>query len=178
MENFAHLSLLGFHSFDLDVIPSEDELVEVWPEIEDFEVVHILDESLIVEETISEVETIPGSPHFIEQGDTISEVETIPGSPHFIEEGDTIPVLEIVDSDSEVELVEPPQVVQVLTMQEELERMRAEERHGHYIRVELRQLAVEERLSSVFQAIASETVEQRRARRLSFRVQVHGSGGF
>ena len=150
METFSHLLVLGEVSVDLDGFSSEDE---------DFEVVHrqheaeghVSDVFLIVDEGISEAETIPGSPD--------------------CSEAETIPVIEIMDSDSEIEFVRIPEV---LTMQQEHERMRAEERYGHFHRVEVHQAGVQERLSRVLQGIADETPEQRRARRQSFRRAVHG----
>ena len=158
MEVFPQLRILGSHALELDDMSSEDELAEVVTEAGGLDVIYSLDEPLILDEGISEAETIPGSPVLYEE--------------------DTVPIIEIVDSDSEVEFVEHSKVSQMLSMQEENECMKVEERFGHFLRVQAREQVVQDRLSAVFQAIASESTEQRRARRQSFRQQVHGSSVF
>ena len=157
MATFLQLRLLGDHAFDLDGFPSEDE---------DFEVAYSLHEA---EGQDSEV--------FLILDEGISDAETIPGSPD-CSEAETIPVIEIIASDLEVEIVQISRLSQLLTIQQEHERMRAEERYGHFHRVELHQAGVQERLSRVLQVlqdIANEAPEHRRARRLSFRRAVHGN---
>ena len=157
MATFPQLRLLGDHSFDLDGFLSEDE---------DFEVTYSLHEA---EGQDSEV--------FLILDEGISDAETIPGSPD-CSEAETIPVIEIIDSDPEVEIVQISRLSQLLTIQQEHERMRAEERYGHFHRVELHQAGVQERLSRVLQDVVIEAPEHRRARRLSFRQAVHGDAAF
>ena len=154
MLSFSHLRALGSHFLDL----SEDEQLDDGIEDQVDDVVRILDEPLIVDEDISEAETVPGCPAMFEE--------------------DTIPVIEIVETDSEVEVLEVSPVSQILTMQQEIEGMRAQERFGYLFRVQEQAAGVEGRLSRVFSSIAQESVEDRRARRANFRVQVHGRAVF
>ena len=153
MATFPQLRLLGDHFFDLDGFLSEDE---------DFEVAYSLHEA---EGQDSEV--------FLILDEGISDAETIAGSPD-CSEAESISVIEILDSDPEVEIVQTSRPSKVLSIQEEHERMRAEERYGHFHRVEVRQAGIQERLSRVLQDIVTEAPEHRRARRLSFRQALHG----
>ena len=156
---FSQLARLG-HVVDLDEVSSD---VESWAAPDD----HVV-------EGMSEAETIPGDvvEHTSEAEtiviEPISEAETIPGDPDLVE------CIEVSDS-SDVEILEVLEPHKQLSPDEEIERMRAEERYGHLHRIEHRQAVVHSRLRAVFEAIACESVEDRCARRERFRQAVHGS---
>ena len=86
--------------------------------------------------------------------------------------------IEIQDSDrcfsSVAEIVGVSETIACLSPEEEIQKMQGEERYGYLHRVELRALAVQARLSTVRQAIADESPQERRVRRMSFRRQVYG----
>ena len=80
----------------------------------------------------------------------------------------------ISGTSSEVEFVSEDVVHEHLTREQELERMRSEERWGYLTRIQDRQSAVQLRVSLVCQEVQSLTYEARRLRRISFSQAVHG----
>ena len=62
----------------------------------------------------------------------------------------------------------------LLTSSQEIQKMKEEERYGHFYRVQDRQDQIQARLRGVFEQIAAETPEARRVRRQSFQRAVFG----
>ena len=87
------------------------------------------------------------------------------------EETEDDAVVEIINllSESEGELE-----IQMWTIEQESERMRREDVKGHQRRVDERFALSQARLRRVRESIASETAEERRARRARFFEAVHG----
>ena len=111
--------------------------------------------------------------YFYEEGaieDHLWEAETIPGSP--VQLRDPIGVIEIEDSESEVEVVKVVKVDILLSPDEEQLRMQNEDRQGHFHRLQLENLRVEARVKRVSEAIIEQTPEQRRLRRRFIREQL------
>ena len=96
--------------------------------------------------------------------DHCSEAETVPGSPVGLRT-----CIEVVDSDSEVEIVK---VATVLSPAEEQSRMQHEERYGHYHRVQLEHDRIQGRLARVIEDKNKQTPEERRLRRAFIREQL------
>ncbi len=118
-----------------------------------------------------DLDEVPSDPDEFAAGDfeEPSEGETIPGSPAQLK--NPIEIVEVVDSDSEVEVVN---VATVLSLSEEQLRMKSEERYGHLHRVEVEQERVEDRVKRVVEATNEETAEQRRVRRRHVQKQIVG----
>ena len=102
-----------------------------------------------------------------------SEAETIPGEP--------VEVISLSSSESSSELelvevidVENDHVSQFWSPEQENERMRGQERYGHFHRVEAQQSAIQARLRRISEAIASESPADRQVRRRRFHEAVHG----
>ena len=140
----------------------------------------------------SEAETIPGE---IPCTPTIESIEVESSCTPTIEsieiEDSCTPTFELVEvndtevmlldseSSSEVELVhfhhvENDPEPDLWTSEKENELMKEEERYGYFHRVQARQIAVEARLRSISEAIASESPEDRQIRRRRFYEALHG----
>ena len=98
-----------------------------------------------------------------------SETSTIPGE-----------IVElIVESSSDVELIEvisheTNSGPDLLSPEKENERMRGQERFGHFHRVEERHSAIQARLRRISEAIANESPSDRQLRRRRFYEAMHG----
>ena len=98
-----------------------------------------------------------------------SEISTIPGE-----------IVQLIsESSSDVELIEiiSHETISgpdLLSPEQENERMRGEERYGHFHRVEAQQSAIQARLRRISEAIASESPASRQVRRRRFHEAVHG----
>ena len=91
----------------------------------------------------------------------LSQATTIPGSPRSL--GIDVGV-EVISSDSELEIVPVKLPPKALTPEQELAKMKEHERFGHYWRV-LEKRAVDRRVRAVSEAVAQESPANRRVRR-------------
>ena len=114
--------------------------------------------------------------------ETISEAETIPGEiPFSFSENEVVDneVVEVVDlisvTSSEVEYVGQEFVHEDLTPEQELDRMRSEERWGHLDRIQDQQSAAHIRISQVCQDVQSLSYQARRLRHIAVSLSIHGS---
>ena len=98
----------------------------------------------------------------------LSQSSTIPGEIEIDARSDTTPTVIEVSSEDEVE------ITQILSTAQEIDKMKEEERYGHYYRVVDRQKHIEDRLKAVRKSIAAEDPESRKVRRQSFQRAVHG----
>ena len=105
---------------------------------------------------------IPHGESFLE----LSPSSTVPGSPEFAHSQE---VVEVLSSQAEVE--EAPTV---LTSEQELQKMKEEERHGFLYRVQDRQKLSEDRVRGVVEAMALESPQVKKARRVSIRTAIVG----
>ena len=120
-----------------------------------------------VENETSEAETIPGEIPFRLSSDVEMENEAV--------ENEVVEVVDLISrTSSEVEFVSEDFVDSLLTPEQELERMRSEEKWGYLTRIQDRQSAVQSRVSWVCQEVQSLSYEARRLRRISFAQAVHG----
>jgi len=124
-------------------------------------------------------EGLPSGNFALDLDEANTDAETVPGSPDRVSSttSATVESIEIQDSDhcsSVAEIVGVSETIACLSPEEEIQKMQGEERYGYLHRVELRALAVQARLSTVRQAIADESPQERRVRRMSFRRQVYG----
>lgn len=138
--------------------------------------------AVFVDEASSEVETKPGSPVAAPAASacapaTPASAQTAPATlASDLHWGSVVECIEVIHSDSEVEIVYIQELPKPLTPEEEIQKMGDEERYGHFHRVELRESGVQHRVRRVSEGIARETPEQRRVRKRTFREQVHGEG--
>ena len=147
---FPQLRCLGALVIDLGEVPSYDE-----------------SSVTVVDEVGADFATI------VDEDEDISEAETIPGNPDCNEVTNS-DMIEVIDSDSSVEILQVNEAPKLLTPEEENARMMGEERQGHFLRAEHRADRLRDRLRSIAEARNCETPEERRARRQRFREAVHG----
>ena len=103
--------------------------------------------------------------HFYEEiEDDPSPAETIPGSP--VQLRNPQDIIEVVDSVPEVEFV---QETKLLSSVEEQLRMKAEERYGHFHRVQLEHERIEARLKRAIADRDNMTPAEKRLRRQAIR---------
>ena len=99
----------------------------------------------------------------------LSPSSTVPGSPQFAQDQEVVEVVEVVSSESEVE-----EIPTVLTPQQELQKMKEQERYGFLYRVRDQQRQREDRVRGVVEDIASESEQVRKARRVSIQAAIVG----
>ena len=103
--------------------------------------------------------------HFYEEiEDDPSPAETIPGSPMPLR--NPLDIIEVVDSVPEVEFV--PETKLLSSVEEQL-RMKAEERYGHFHRVQLENERIEARLKRAIADRDNMTPAEKRLRRHAIR---------
>ena len=106
--------------------------------------------------------------YFYGENEGDDEAETIPGSPPELR--NSIEVIEVVDSESEVDMVKEPLVL--LSPLEEQLRMKNEERYGHLHRTAHENERVAIRVKRAIEGQNLETPEQRRLRRRRIQEQI------
>lgn len=151
MPNFSQLRCLGSLVIDLDEVSSDDEQSSAVSSV------------TVLEDNEADFATI------VDEDEDISEAETIPGNPDCNEVTNS-DFVEVIDSDSSVEILQVNEAPMLLTPEQEKARMMSEERHGHWLRAEHRA----DRLRRIAEERNCESLEERRARRRSFREAVHG----
>ena len=111
----------------------------------------------------TEISTVPEIEVSSEISEVSSEISTIPGE-----------IVQLIsESSSDVELIE---IIshELLSPEQENERMREQERFGHFHRVEERHSARQARLRRISEAVANESPSDRQLRRRRFYEAIHG----
>ena len=99
----------------------------------------------------------------------MSQGTTVPGSPQSWTPTELVEKeVEVISSDSELEILSVKFPQQVLTPKQELAKMKEHERFGHFWRVLEKQEAVDRRVRAVNEAVAQESPADRRVRRKTF----------
>ena len=130
-------------------------------------------------ETTAEAETIPGEVPFRFSPDIemlISDNEVVENE---VVDNEVVEVVDLISvTSSEVEYVGQEFVHEDLTPEQELDRMRSEERWGHLDRIQDQQSAAHIRISQVCQDVQSLSYQARRLRHIAVSLSIHGSSAF
>ena len=128
-------------------------------------------------EATSEAETIPGEiPYSPDVEMLISDNEVVENE---VSDNEVIEIVDLISvTSSEVEYVGEEFVHEDLTPEQEIARMRSEERWGFLDRIQAQQSAAHIRVSQVCQEVQSMSYQARRLRHMAVSQSIHGSSAF
>ena len=117
---FPQLRCLGALVIDLDEVPSNDD------------------------SSVTEVDEVGADfATIVDEDEDFSEAETVAGNPGNSD------IVEVIDSDSSVEIIQVILAPKLLTPEEENAKMKCEEKQGYFLRLQHREACISDRLRSI-----------------------------
>ena len=130
-------------------------------------------------EATSEAETIPGEIPFRFSPDVEMLISDNEVAENEVSDNEVIEIVDLISvTSSEVEYVGEEFVHEDLTPEQEMARMRSEERWGFLDRIQAQQSAAHIRVSQVCQEVQSISYQARRLRHMVLSQTIHGSAAF